>query len=157
MTNPATVIKRVGLPANALLAAFFAVPFRKYNLDLKLIRHLPGPSHLDTFAWTRNLSSIYLDWQKTRQPLTDGNSPYHRAVIVHLLPDRPQIHLDKRTITLVHFKNLVFYSVTNPAYLSGLSHLNNFFVTRKSCPLIGTVQKLMQPLQGGQLTNPPGH
>lgn len=81
MTNPATVIKRVGLPADAQLAAFFAVPFIKCNLDLKLIRHLPGPSHLDNFAWTRNLPSIYRDWQKTRQPLTDGNSPYHRAVI----------------------------------------------------------------------------
>jgi hypothetical protein len=81
VTNPATVIRSIGLPAIALLAAFFAVPFIKCNLDLKLIRHLLGLSHLDKFTWTRNLTSIYLDWQKTRQPLTDGNS-YHRAVCV---------------------------------------------------------------------------
>jgi hypothetical protein len=37
-----------------------------------------------------------------------------------------------------------FYrDVTNPAHLSGLSHLDNFIVTRKSCPLIGTLQKHM--------------
>jgi len=31
-----------------------------------------------------------------------------------------------------------FYrDVTNPAHLSGLSHLDNFIVTRKSCPLTG--------------------
>jgi hypothetical protein len=35
-----------------------------------------------------------------------------------------------------------FYSDgTTPARLSGLSHLDNFIVTRKSCPLTGTLQK----------------
>jgi hypothetical protein len=75
----------IGLPAIALLAAFFAMPFKKFSLDLKPFRNLPGPSHLDKFTWTRNLTSIYLDWQKTRQPLTDGNSPYHRAVMFNLM------------------------------------------------------------------------
>ena len=32
---------------------------------------------------------------------------------------------------------------TNPAHLSGLSHLDNFIVTRKSCPLTRTLQKCM--------------
>jgi hypothetical protein len=33
--------------------------------------------------------------------------------------------------------------MTNPAHLSGLSHLDNFIVTWKSCPLTGTLQKRM--------------
>ena len=37
-----------------------------------------------------------------------------------------------------------FYpDVTTPYRLSGLSHLDNFIVTRKSCPLTGTLQKHM--------------
>src|SRR5450759_2319131 len=40
-----------------------------------------------------------------------------------------------------------FYrDVTNSYHLSGLSHLDNFIVTRKSCPLTGTLQKLMPTL-----------
>jgi hypothetical protein len=34
----------------------------------------------------------------------------------------------------------------NPAHLPGLSHLDNFIVTKKSCPLTGTLQKLMPTL-----------
>jgi hypothetical protein len=35
-----------------------------------------------------------------------------------------------------------FYrDVTTSYHLSGLSHLDNFIVTRKSCPLTGTLQK----------------
>jgi hypothetical protein len=37
--------------------------------------------------------------------------------------------------------------------LSGLSHLDNFIVTRKSCPLTGTLQKLM-PALTQTATNP---
>ena len=33
--------------------------------------------------------------------------------------------------------------MTTLCHLSGLSHLDNFIVTRKSCPSTGTVQKLM--------------
>jgi hypothetical protein len=40
-----------------------------------------------------------------------------------------------------------FYrAVTNPAHQPGLSHLDNFIVTRKSCPLTGTLQKPMPTL-----------
>jgi hypothetical protein len=39
-----------------------------------------------------------------------------------------------------------YLDVTKPAHLSGLSHLDNFIVTRKSCPLTGTLQKLMPTL-----------
>jgi len=39
-----------------------------------------------------------------------------------------------------------YLDVTNPAHLSGLSHLDNFIVTRKFCPLTGTLQKRMPTL-----------
>jgi len=39
-----------------------------------------------------------------------------------------------------------YHDVTNPAHLSGLTHLDNFIVTRKSCPLTGTLQKHMPTL-----------
>src|SRR5450759_4470216 len=39
-----------------------------------------------------------------------------------------------------------YLDVTNSYYLSGLSHLDNFIVTRKSCPLTGTLQKHMPTL-----------
>jgi len=38
---------------------------------------------------------------------------------------------------------LFYLDVTNPAHLSGLSHLDNFIVTRNLSPFIGTVQKHM--------------
>jgi hypothetical protein len=37
----------------------------------------------------------------------------------------------------------IFHTMRNPARLFGLSHLDNFIVTYKSCPLIGTAQRLM--------------
>ena len=46
-----------------------------------------------------------------------------------------------------------YHDVTNPAHLSGLSHLDNFIVTRKSCPSIGTLQKRM-PTPTRTATNP---
>ena len=39
-----------------------------------------------------------------------------------------------------------YHDVTTSRRLSGLSHLDNFIVTRKSCPLTGTVQKHMPTL-----------
>jgi hypothetical protein len=36
--------------------------------------------------------------------------------------------------------------VTNSYYLPGLSHLDNFIVTQKFCPLTGTLQKRMPTL-----------
>jgi hypothetical protein len=39
-----------------------------------------------------------------------------------------------------------YHDMTNSYHLSGLSHLDNFIVTRKSCPLTGTLQKHMPTL-----------
>jgi hypothetical protein len=46
----------------------FANSTYKLHLDMKPSAHLPGISHLDTFAWTRNLASIYRDLAKTTPP-----------------------------------------------------------------------------------------
>jgi hypothetical protein len=60
----------------------FASPLRQFYLDGTNPAHLSGLSHLDNFIMTRKLSSIYRDFAKTHaNPDTDGNSPYHRAVI----------------------------------------------------------------------------
>jgi hypothetical protein len=59
----------------------FAEPPRQFYRDERAPVLLPGLSHLDNFAWTRKLSSVYRDCAKTHaNPDTDGNSPYHRAV-----------------------------------------------------------------------------
>jgi hypothetical protein len=39
-----------------------------------------------------------------------------------------------------------YLDVTNSYLLPGLSHLDNFILTRKSCPLTGTLQKHMPTL-----------
>jgi len=39
-----------------------------------------------------------------------------------------------------------YYNMTNPANLSGPRHLDNFIVTKNSCPLTGTLQKRMPTL-----------
>jgi hypothetical protein len=39
-----------------------------------------------------------------------------------------------------------FYNMTNRAHLSGPRHLDSFIVTKKSCPLTGTLQKRMPTL-----------
>ena len=60
----------------------FASPFRQFYNDGTNPAHLSGLSHLDNSIMTRKLSSIYLDFAKTHaNPDTDGNFPYHRAVI----------------------------------------------------------------------------
>jgi hypothetical protein len=62
----------------------FASPFRQFYRDGTNPAHLSELSHLDNFIMTRKLSSIYRDFAKTHaNPDTDGNFPYHRAVIVH--------------------------------------------------------------------------
>jgi hypothetical protein len=60
----------------------FAPPPRQFYHDGTIPAHLSGLSHLDNFIMTRKLSSISRDFAKTHaNPDTDGNFPYHRAVI----------------------------------------------------------------------------
>ena len=53
---------------------------------------------------------------------------------------------DNSEIVFASPSRLFYHDVTNPAHLSGLSHLDNFIVTRKSCPHTGTLQKRMPTL-----------
>ncbi len=51
----------------------------------------------------------------------------------------------RRTVVMVFASPLrqCYHDGTNPAHLSRLTHLDNFIVTRKSCPLTVTLQKRM--------------
>ncbi len=54
----------------------------------------------------------------------------------------------RRTVVMVFASpsGQFYRDVTTSRHLSGLTHLDNFIVTRKSCPSIGTVQKHMPTL-----------
>jgi hypothetical protein len=65
-----------------------------------------------------------------------------------------QSHLDyfivSQNLTSI-YRDLVpsgqfYHDRTTRGHLSGLSHLDNFIMTQVSCPLTGTVQKLMPTL-----------
>ena len=57
------------------------------------------------------------------------------------------LQADARIVMVFASPSGQFYrDVTNPAHLSGLSHLDNFIVTPKTRPLIGTLQKHMPTL-----------
>jgi len=70
VTNPAAETKSIGLPADALAVMVFASPPRQFYRDGTTRIRLSGLSHLDNFAGTRKLASIYLDFAKTT-PSTD--------------------------------------------------------------------------------------
>jgi hypothetical protein len=48
----------------------FAGATYKLHLDMKPSAHLPGISHLDTFAWTRNFEAVYRDSGKNHATAT---------------------------------------------------------------------------------------
>ena len=74
MTNPAAETKSIGLPADALAVMVFASPPRQFYRNGTTRSRLPGLRHLDNFAWTRKLASIYWDFAKTTPSAdTDGN------------------------------------------------------------------------------------
>jgi ankyrin repeat protein len=76
----------MGLPADAQLSWFLQAPPRQFYLDMTNPAHLPGQGHLDNFVVTREFASVNRDFAKTHaSPDTDGNSPYHRAVMVNSL------------------------------------------------------------------------
>jgi hypothetical protein len=64
----------------------FATPLRQLFHDETNTASLPGLRHLDSSIWTRKPASIYRDFCKNpSSPDTDGNSPYHRAVMCNSL------------------------------------------------------------------------
>jgi len=74
----------------------FASLLRQFYHDRTTPARLPGLHHLDNFIWTRKLASVNRDFAKTHaNPDTDGNSPYHRAVIKNTL--QRSVHSASRT------------------------------------------------------------
>jgi hypothetical protein len=74
VTNPATVTRSIGLPADAHAVLVFASPPRQFYRDGTTRGRLPGFSHLDNFALTGKLASVYRDFAKTTPSAdTDGN------------------------------------------------------------------------------------
>jgi len=72
----------------------FASPPRQLYRDMTTRGSLPGFSHLDNFTVTRKFSLVYLDCAKTMSAAdTDGNSPYHRAVVRNRT-QRQYYHID---------------------------------------------------------------
>jgi hypothetical protein len=65
MTTPATVTTSIGLPADAHAVMVFASPPRQFYRDGTTRVRLPGLRHLDNFAGTRKLVSVYRDFAKT--------------------------------------------------------------------------------------------
>ena len=60
----------------------FAELLRQFYRDGTIPAPLSGLSHQDSSIWTGKLSSVYRDFAKTHaNPDTDGNYPYHRAVM----------------------------------------------------------------------------
>ena len=73
----------------------FASPLRQFYHDETKPARLSGLRHLDSYIWTRKRSSVYRDFAKTHaNPDTDGNSPYHRAVMCKVLDPRQLASLD---------------------------------------------------------------
>jgi hypothetical protein len=57
------------------------------------------------------------------------------------------LQADARVVMVFASQSRQFYfNMTNPAYLSGPRHLDNFTLTKKPCPLTGTLQKHMPTL-----------
>jgi len=79
VTNPAAETKSIGLPADAHAVMVFAPdsyrePPRQFYRDGTTSGRLSGLRHLDNFAWTRKLASVYRDFAKTTPSAdTDGN------------------------------------------------------------------------------------
>jgi hypothetical protein len=85
LTVPAAETKSIGLQADAQVVMVFAALSGLFYHDMTNPAHLSGLIHLDNFAWTRKLPSIYRDFAKTHaNPDTDGNSIKPPAVIANV-------------------------------------------------------------------------
>ena len=106
----------------------FASPPRQFYRDVTHSYHLPGLSHLDNFAGTRKLASVYRDFAKTHaNPDTDGNSPYHRAVMLKPQPVTRQIRLDNKGLSITSMKTII--SFFDRYLLSKQHNLDKFLKT----------------------------
>jgi hypothetical protein len=105
VTNSTTKTKSMGLRADALLAAFFALAYIMHR-DKQLRFHYRD-SYVIGCTVTRQLRATYRDWQKTRQPR-------HRR---HLIkpPSRYSafvLYPDPKLTGRTHYNSKSFYSLS---------------------------------------------
>jgi hypothetical protein len=94
-----------------------------------------GPNALFSFDQFSNMTIFYPLIKFRRLPCSSSTGINNRAA------GRPRhFGRGRRTDVMVFASpsGQFYRDVTNPANLPGLSHLDNFIVTHKSCPLIGT-------------------
>jgi hypothetical protein len=91
-----------------------------------------GPNTLFSFDQFINMTIFYPLITFWRLPCSSSTGINNRAA-------------GRRAVAMVFASppRQFYHDGTTPAHLSGLSHLDNFIVTRKSCQSIGTVQKRM--------------
>ena len=76
VTHPATKTESIGLPADALLAAFFALHLENVSGN-ETSAPSTGIHTQEKFTVIRQLRTVYRDWQKTRQPSTKRQPRQH--------------------------------------------------------------------------------
>ena len=138
MTVPATGTESVGLPADALLPRFLLSHLDSFIMTRQIL-NIYHKCHHYTYSLTRQLSSVYRDKQKPRQPATrTAIQLYHRAVMLQFpknsgqpFPRLPRISLRLYLENfMTHFLDL--YTLINPlsydgrkqAYTSGKLNFN---------------------------------
>jgi hypothetical protein len=72
-TVPATEIRSIGLPADALVPCFFALHLDYFIMTQNHTSIYRDWYRSDNFIMTRNYFATYRDWQKTRHLDTDAN------------------------------------------------------------------------------------
>jgi hypothetical protein len=114
-TDPATGTKSTRAAGRRAAGSVFCSPFRKFIMTSNFAPST-GTHTQAAFALTSGISPICRDWQKTLPaPTRSSTNQTRRRYSAFAARDRPQIDLDKRTITPVHFNNLNLYHVTNTA------------------------------------------
>ena len=94
-----------------------------------------GPNALFSFDQFFNMTIFYPLITFRRLPCSSSTGINNRAA-------------GQRAVVMVFASpsGQFYHDVTNSFHLSGHTHLDNFIVTHKSCPLTGTVQKHMPTL-----------
>ena len=83
----------------------FAAPLRQFYRDGTNPARLSGLSGYDSSIWTGKLASIYRDFAKTHaNPDSDGNFPYHRAVMRQSCATFHPVFVREFIVTIKYFE-----------------------------------------------------
>ena len=169
-TVPAAETKSIGLQADAQVVMVFALHQDNFIMTRQILPTYRDHAIWTASSWHQTLVHLSGLCKNACQPWHGRQliKPPGRYSAFEAR-DWPQICHDERTITPIHFINKILYLVTYPASISGyrdncimvfattprqfyhdvttsyrltgFSRLDNFIVTRKSCPLTKTLQK----------------